>query len=66
MERNLFKFLLVLQDDVGFFFFLNVINLYLSLTCTKVWLGIVGCIVGVIILLWILDRWSPYSYINNR
>ena len=32
----------------------------------KVWLGILGCVVVVILLLWILDRWSPYSFVNNR
>ncbi|XP_023336240.1 ionotropic receptor 25a isoform X2 [Eurytemora carolleeae] len=46
VERNMFKFFLVLQDEV--------------------WLGILGCVLVVILILWILDRFSPYSYVNNR
>ena len=32
----------------------------------QVWLCVGGSIVGVVILIWITDRLSPYSYRNNK
>ena len=31
-----------------------------------VWYGFAGAVVGVSILIWLLDRFSPFSYHNNK
>ena len=32
----------------------------------EVWYGFAGAVAGVSILIWILDRFSPFSYHNNK
>ena len=47
------------KDVTSIFKFLQVMK-------TQVWLGIVGCYAITSVIMWIFDRWSPYSYQNNR
>lgn len=39
---------------------------FLSVLKTEVWLGIVAAVIVTAILIWLLDRYSPYSARNNR
>ena len=39
---------------------------FMSVLKPEVWLGILGAVIVVAILIWALDRFSPYSYYNNK
>lgn len=39
---------------------------FMTVLRLEVWLSIVGAIVSTAIMLWILDKYSPYSAQNNR
>ena len=39
---------------------------FMSVLKTEVWLGILAAVFVVAILIWALDRFSPYSYHNNK
>lgn len=39
---------------------------FMTVLRLEVWLSIVGAIVSTAIMLWVLDKYSPYSAQNNR
>ncbi len=39
---------------------------FMNVLRKEVWYGILGAVIVVSILLWALDRFSPYSYYNNK
>lgn len=56
----LFKFRMILpQQPSSLFKFLTVLE-------TNVWLCILAAYFFTSFLMWLFDRWSPYSYQNNR
>eukprot|EP00095_Tigriopus_kingsejongensis_P001374 snap_masked-scaffold1253_size52701-processed-gene-0.2 protein:Tk01374 transcript:snap_masked-scaffold1253_size52701-processed-gene-0.2-mRNA-1 annotation:"ionotropic receptor 8a" len=39
---------------------------FLSVLKNEVWLGIIGAVITTAVLIWLLDRYSPYSARNNK
>ena len=39
---------------------------FLKVLKPNVWLAFSGAVAGVAVLLWLLDRFSPFSYQNNK